>query len=144
MGVAIPLVLLLLILCFACARVGYDVADKRAQKAEKHVAKLKNEITEYQNLLATERLRYEAERQKRVKDVEDYNELVDKYNTLYRQYQNMHYGKSTSQVNVQSPLVKEMLRFAMTQAHPDAGKEKTPDRFIKYREEYERLYQRRR
>lgn len=144
MGFIIPSVLLLFILCFACAYMGYDVADKRTKRAEKYVAKLKKEVSMYQDLLATEKLRYEAERQKRVKDVEDYNELVDKYNTLYRQYQNMHYGRSTSQVNVQSPLVKEMLRFAMTQAHPDAGKEKTPDRFIKYREEYERLYQRRR
>lgn len=144
MGVVIPSALLLFILCFACAYMGYENANKRTKQLEKYVATLKTRVADYQDLLATEKLRYEAERQKRVKDVEDYNELVDKYNTLYRQYQNMHYGKSTSQVNVQSPLVKEMLRFAMTQAHPDAGKEKTPDRFIKYREEYERLYQRRR
>ena len=144
MGFIISSVLLLFILCFACACVGYERANRRVKQLEQRMTRLKMEVANYRDLLSTERLRFETEHQKRIEDVEDYNELVDKYNKLYRQYRNMNYGGAKSQAEIHSPLVKEMLRFAMTQAHPDAGKEQTSERFIKYREEYERLYKGRR
>lgn len=143
MGIVIPLLGLLFILCFSCAYVGYDVADKRAKQAEQRALEYSYKLVEYQSKLATERMRYEAERKQRTQDIEDYNKLANEYNKLTRLYRNMN-NKQGGDVNVQSPVIKEMLRFAMTQAHPDAGKEKTPDRFIKYREEYERLYKGRR
>lgn len=140
MGIVIPLILLLIILCYSCGQVGYDIADRRAKRAEQEMLKYEKESSKYRNLYITAKQQYEAEHELRREDISDYNELVDKHRALYNQYQLLFHSKSESQTDIQSPLIKEMLRFAMTQAHPDAGKEKTPDRFIKYREEYERLY----
>lgn len=138
------LALLLILICFICAYIGYNAGDKRAKRAEKRAEKAIDETYECLNMYAEMKMRYENERRLRSIDIKDYNTLLTKYKELVKQHQLFLRGYNGSQADTQSPLVKEMLRFAMMQAHPDAGKEQTPDRFIKYREEYERLYQRRR
>lgn len=138
------LALLLILICFICAYIGYDAGNKRAKEAEKRAKNAVEQMLKNQDKMAEMQLKYENERRLRKIDVNDYNNLLIRYKELMKQHQIFLQGHNKSQADVQSPLVKEMLRFAMTQAHPDAGKEQTPDRFIKYREEYERLYQRRR
>ena len=111
---------------------------KRIKRMEQQIVDYRLRLKDCKKKLTTEKMRCDYIQSLREQDVKDYNELVGKYNNLARMYR-MSNGKTKGSA-FETPVVKEMLRYATTQAHPDAGKEKTPDRFIKYREEFEKLY----
>lgn len=67
----------------------------------------------------------------------EYDNLVNQYNRLVNQY-NAVRNKNNTKINATDDL-KEAVKFAMIQAHPDKGVCKDSDTFIKFRKLYKKI-----